>query len=152
MQSASDIEIFKLAAIEDRVLVSKQIIWYIVTYGMIKAICNFIASSPEAIPQAQLAFFSKHLPNVEKPQNRGAKILRKNVRSLGFPIKDFGNDRVRRSSPLSIFIRGPQHLNTKEKAKTSGCLIKDFRHDGRGVIPECLYHLCPSPRQLASRF
>jgi len=52
----------------------------------------------------------------------------KKKQKRGFPIKDFGNDGGRRSSPLSIFIRGPQHLNTKEKAKTSGCLIKDFRH------------------------
>jgi len=37
---------------------------------------------------------------------------------LGFPIKDFGNDGGGRSSPLNGFIRGPQYLKTKEKAKT----------------------------------
>jgi hypothetical protein len=41
----------------------------------------------------------------------------KKKQKRGFPIKDFGNDGGRRSSPLSIFIRGPQHLNTKEEAK-----------------------------------
>jgi len=32
-------------------------------------------------------------------------------------------------------IRNPNYL----RAKTSGCLIKDFRHDEKGVTPKCFY-------------
>jgi len=39
------------------------------------------------------------------------------LKVFGFPIKDFGNDKKRRSSPLNGSIRGKQLLKTKEKIK-----------------------------------
>jgi len=46
------------------------------------------------------------------------------------------------SSPRQSSSRGPQStvFENQRKKQKLGCLIKDFRHDGRGVIPECLYH------------
>jgi len=48
------------------------------------------------------------------------------LKASGFPTKDFGNDKKRRSSPLNGFIRGPQYL------KAFGFPIKDFGNDGKG--------------------
>ena len=69
--------------------------------GMTKKEASFLNGSTRGLNNGREHFYGSK----KKKQKRG------------FPIKDFGNDGGRRSSPLSIFIRGPQHLNTKEEAK-----------------------------------
>ena len=58
----------------------------------------------------------------------------------GFPIKNFGNDGgdgFLNGSTRNLN-NGRRHLYGSKKKK-HGCLIKDFRHDERGVIPEWFY-------------
>ena len=58
----------------------------------------------------------------------------------GFPIKNFGNDGGDGflSGSTRNLNNGRRHLYGSKKKK-HGCLIKDFRHDERGVIPEWFY-------------
>ena len=58
-------------------------------------------------------------PAIFKP---GSTVLK----TFGFPIKDFGNDK-KKGSFLNGSTRGLNYLRTK----ISGCLIKALRHDER---------------------
>jgi len=77
---------------------------------------------------------------------KNASVLRKikpsSVKTSGFPIKDFGNDRRRGRHPYVVllpsllsFLNGSIRNLNYLKTRISGCLIKALRHDRRG---ECL--------------
>jgi len=78
-------------------------------------------------------------PAIFKPGSMVFKNQRKS-KKRGFPIKTFGNDGGEGflNGSTRNLNNGRRHLYGSKKKK-HGCLIKDFRHDERGVIPEWFY-------------